>query len=223
VQVVIAGLANSYSSYIVTYEEYQAQRYEAASTIFGPHTLQGYIQEFSRLARDMVANRASETGPPPPDMQSQMIDLMPLAHADRAPMGKKFGEVVEGKDVLASYKVGQTVEVSFHGANPRNDIKPTSSFMTVERADGGSKDLKGFNVVATDADWETKFSWKCGKDDPLQLGFARTSEATLAWAIPAGEGMESTYRLCYSGDHKVAHTDRAIPFSGCSSTFEITV
>ena len=36
--VTIAGLANSYSSYVTTFEEYQAQRYEAASTIFGPHT-----------------------------------------------------------------------------------------------------------------------------------------------------------------------------------------
>jgi len=41
---VIAGLTNTYSSYVTTYEEYQAQRYEGASTIFGPHTLDAYIQ-----------------------------------------------------------------------------------------------------------------------------------------------------------------------------------
>ena len=40
----IAGLTNTYSSYVTTYEEYQAQRYEGASTIFGPHTLDAYIQ-----------------------------------------------------------------------------------------------------------------------------------------------------------------------------------
>ena len=44
VTLVIAGLTNTYSSYITTYEEYQAQRYEGASTIFGPHTLDAYIQ-----------------------------------------------------------------------------------------------------------------------------------------------------------------------------------
>lgn len=33
---VIAGLSNSYTQYIATYEEYQAQRYEAASTLYGP-------------------------------------------------------------------------------------------------------------------------------------------------------------------------------------------
>ena len=37
--VVIAGLTNDYSHYVTTYEEYQVQRYEGASTLFGPHTL----------------------------------------------------------------------------------------------------------------------------------------------------------------------------------------
>lgn len=44
VEVVIAGLTNTYSSYITTFEEYQEQRYEGASTLYGPHTLQAYIQ-----------------------------------------------------------------------------------------------------------------------------------------------------------------------------------
>ena len=44
VRVVIAGLANTYSSYVTTFEEYAEQRYEGASTIFGPHTLDAYIQ-----------------------------------------------------------------------------------------------------------------------------------------------------------------------------------
>ena len=42
--VVIAGLTNTYSSYVTTWEEYQVQRYEGASTIYGPHTLDAYIQ-----------------------------------------------------------------------------------------------------------------------------------------------------------------------------------
>ncbi|OXB53089.1 hypothetical protein ASZ78_002557 [Callipepla squamata] len=49
--VVIAGLCNVYTHYITTYEEYQAQRYEAASTIYGPHTLSAYIQLYRGLAR----------------------------------------------------------------------------------------------------------------------------------------------------------------------------
>ena len=44
VHLVIAGLTNTYSSYITTFEEYGVQRYEGASTLYGPHTLDAYIQ-----------------------------------------------------------------------------------------------------------------------------------------------------------------------------------
>jgi hypothetical protein len=47
--VVISGYANAYSQYITTPEEYAMQHYEGASTLFGPHTLDAYIQEFCRL------------------------------------------------------------------------------------------------------------------------------------------------------------------------------
>ena len=47
---VIAGLSNTYADYIVTPEEYSVQRYEGASTIYGPYTLPAYIQEFNKLA-----------------------------------------------------------------------------------------------------------------------------------------------------------------------------
>lgn len=47
--VAIAGYANAYSQYITTPEEYAMQHYEGASTLFGPHTLEAYVQEFCRL------------------------------------------------------------------------------------------------------------------------------------------------------------------------------
>jgi len=39
--IVIAGLSNIYTHYITTVEEYNAQRYEAGSVIYGENTLQG--------------------------------------------------------------------------------------------------------------------------------------------------------------------------------------
>ena len=42
--VVIAGPANAYGHYVTTIEEYGVQRYEGASTLFGP-------REFSQLAK----------------------------------------------------------------------------------------------------------------------------------------------------------------------------
>ena len=218
VHVTIAGLANNYASYITTFEEYQAQRYEAASTIFGPHTLDGYIQEFSRLARDLVNGVPSDAGTPPPDMQSELIQMMPLAHCDRVPHGSKFGDVVEGKDVQPSYSAsaGAVVKATFHGANPRHNQRPRGTFLTVERVEAEDKT----KIVAYDGDWETKFHWQAGKEDPLDLGFTRTSEATLEWAIPA-DAVPGSYKLCYSGDHLLSHTAKAIPFTGCSSIFQV--
>ena len=54
IDVVIAGLSNTYSDYIATPEEYNVQRYEGASTIYGPYTLPAYIQEFNKLAVALV-------------------------------------------------------------------------------------------------------------------------------------------------------------------------
>lgn len=44
IKVAISGLTNTYASYVTTWEEYQVQRYEGASTLYGPHTLDAYIQ-----------------------------------------------------------------------------------------------------------------------------------------------------------------------------------
>ncbi|KAK4943041.1 hypothetical protein LTR66_014639, partial [Elasticomyces elasticus] len=41
--VVLGGPANTYTHYISTPEEYGVQRYEGASTLYGPHTLDAYI------------------------------------------------------------------------------------------------------------------------------------------------------------------------------------
>jgi len=48
--VVISALANTYIDYVTTPEEYNVQRYEGASTIYGPYTLPAFIQEFNKLA-----------------------------------------------------------------------------------------------------------------------------------------------------------------------------
>jgi len=224
VVVTIAGLANGYSSYVTTFEEYRAQRYEAASTIFGPHTLEGYIQEFSRLARDMVAGRISDTGPPPSDMTADMIQLMPEAHCDRTPAGVRFGEVIVGTDVKSQYSVGALVQASFQAANPRHNQRPTSSFLTVEQVlrEDASNSISS-HVIATDGDWSTQFHWQAGPADPFDLGLSRQSIATLQWTIPSDGSIRpgSSFQLCYHGDHRDCKVNLLIPFSGCSSVFKV--
>ena len=160
--VTIAGLCNTYSSYVTTFEEYQAQRYEAASTIYGPHTLTGYIQEFSRLAKDMVSGVPSVTGEAPPDLTEEQIQLMPEPRFDMLPYNSsvKFGDVVEGKDVRTSYVIGRNeiATATFYAANPRNNFKTQSTYMTVEKKAG----LK-YDVVATDGNRSFSYEIAIGK------------------------------------------------------------
>ena len=89
VHVTIAGLANSYSHYVTTFEEYAAQRYEGASTLYGPHTLSAYIQEFERLAEDLFLSRNSSDDSQPPDLSKDQISLLPPVIVDTIAIGKK--------------------------------------------------------------------------------------------------------------------------------------
>ncbi|ELV10211.1 Neutral ceramidase [Tupaia chinensis] len=120
--VVISGLCNVYTHYITTYEEYQVQRYEAASTIYGPHTLSAYIQLFRGLAKaiatDTVANLSR--GPEPPYFKQLIASFIPTI-PDRAPIGRTFGDVLQ--PVNPKYRVGEVAEVVFVGANPKNSAE----------------------------------------------------------------------------------------------------
>lgn len=89
---VIAGLTNTYSSYVTTFEEYQAQRYEGGFTLFGPHTLDVYIQEITRLVRDMVAGAPPEPERVrPPNLLAKQWSLVPPVVTDSAGWGTKRG------------------------------------------------------------------------------------------------------------------------------------
>lgn len=47
--ILLSGLSNVYTDYITTFEEYQQQRYEGASTIYGPHTQRAHQQQYASL------------------------------------------------------------------------------------------------------------------------------------------------------------------------------
>ena len=92
-EVVIAGLSNVYTHYITTFEEYQRQRYEAASTLYGPHTLMAYQEQFSFLARKLAhGEKIKDEGPHPPNLHAKQRTFVPKVHMDRHPLGKKFGD-----------------------------------------------------------------------------------------------------------------------------------
>ncbi|XP_008941068.1 PREDICTED: neutral ceramidase, partial [Merops nubicus] len=213
--VVIAGLCNVYTHYITTYEEYQAQRYEAASTIYGPHTLSAYIQLYRGLARAIAKNTVQDLprGPEPPVFNIGNTTLLPPLTADRAPVNKTFGDVLQG--VRQQYRVSEVAEVTFVGANPRTSAENATehNFLTVERYTSASD---SWHVVQNDASWDTRFYWTKGL-------FGR-SNVTVEWHIPRGTE-PGTYRIRYFGHYKkrvsLSRTV-SVPFEGTSSAFEVT-
>lgn len=149
VQVILAGLSNIYTSYVTTPEEYQMQRYEAASTIYGPHTLTIYLSQFEKLMQAMYQNVTLDPGPSPSVLDSKVISLQPPVFFDSAPLGKRFGEVTHQPE--SEYHAGDQVIAQFISGNPRNNLQHEKTYLTVEKfmPDGN------WTVIATDANWET--------------------------------------------------------------------
>ncbi|XP_076257941.1 neutral ceramidase-like isoform X2 [Rhynchophorus ferrugineus] len=111
-EVVIAGLSNTYTSYITTYEEYQLQRFEGAATIFGPHTHQIYLNIYKGLAEALIQNKTVEDGPVPEDLdKSKLLSLITPVLFDTSGWFWNFGDVIIQPP--ASVTIGETVSVTF--------------------------------------------------------------------------------------------------------------
>uniref|UniRef100_A0A8C0EB53 Neutral ceramidase n=1 Tax=Bubo bubo TaxID=30461 RepID=A0A8C0EB53_BUBBB len=213
--VVIAGLCNVYTHYITTYEEYQIQRYEAASTIYGPHTLSAYIQLYRGLARAIATNTVQDLppGPEPPLFNIGNMTLVPALTVDRVPANKTFGGVLQ--EVRQQYRAREVAEVTFVGANPRNSAENATehNFLTVERYNSTSD---SWQVVKNDASWDTRFYWT--------KGLLGRSNVTIEWHIPHDTEL-GIYRIRYFGHYRkklsISHAV-SFPFEGTSSAFEIT-
>ncbi|CAL4067282.1 unnamed protein product, partial [Meganyctiphanes norvegica] len=204
---VIAGLSNVYTHYVATWEEYQMQRYEAASTIYGPHTLEAYMQQFAYLATNMVQEQAIPPGPSPPFMIDDQITLLPGVMYDAAGIGYSFGEVIAQPYPMVY--AGETILAKFVTGHPRNDPMLGRSFLLIEHM----VDQDTWETVATDASWSTRFVWE--RISSL-LG---TSSATVYWDVPE-ETPEGIYRIVHTGHYKTLF--RGIDeYSGTSNTFKV--
>lgn len=191
VHVILAGLSNAYSSYVATFEEYQIQRYEGASTIYGPHTLDAYLLKFSELAQHLVNGTTPEPGPDPPNLLNRQISLRPGVVFDTPPHSKHFGDCILQPE--EEYKPGSTVVVRFISGHPRNDLMTEKSFLTVERLIDEKNGT--YQVISTDSSLDTKFFWKRTN---IILGH---SEAIISWEIPL-DTKPGLYRIRHFGASK---------------------
>jgi neutral ceramidase len=204
--IAIAGLSNEYADYTTTFEEYQAQRYEAASTAYGPHELEAFIHAVLQLVRDMGTGKNSSSMPVPPTYLDKQISLEPGVIFDRVDIGKHFGDVT--KQPAPSAKSGDVVSVEFRSACPRNDLRTEGTYLTVEMQHGND-----WKVVAVDGDWETRFKWY------RHSSISAESFATIEWHIPAGTAA-GTYRIRHFNAHKNL-LGTVTQFNGTSNTFTV--
>ena len=71
--VALSGLNNMYTHYVTTPEEYGGQRYEAASTIFGPNTLNAYLEQYEMLLAALLTGGSVSPGPTPDDLLDDQV------------------------------------------------------------------------------------------------------------------------------------------------------
>lgn len=209
VHVVIAGLTNTYSQYVTTFEEYQIQRYEGASTLYGPHTLSAYIQEFQKLAAALISGKPVESGPQPPDLLDKQISLLTPVVLDATPIGVQFGDVSTDIPKNSTFKRGNNVTVVFWSACPRNDLMTEGTFALVEILKG--KD--SWEPAYDDDDLCLRFIWS----RPSKL--STRSYATIQWIVPQ-TAASGVYRIRHFGASKslfgtIKH------FTGSSSAFVV--
>ncbi|KAF5403355.1 Neutral ceramidase B [Paragonimus heterotremus] len=216
--VVLAGLSNVYSSYVTTPEEYELQRYEGASTIYGPLTLPAYVGQYEQLAAALINGSKLPPGPKPPFHLTKLFGLLPPVLLDTAPWRRKFGDVL--LQPLDTYsQPNDVVHVHFVSANPRNDFKQNGTFLTVDRYD---EDSHTWLTEFTDANWETKFHWRRSGSVDWLLG---QSMAEISWQVSNSDGQcrPGRYRIQHFGTAKPSPlSSRLRPFTGISNTFKVT-
>jgi len=210
--VVLGGPANSYTHYIATEEEYSVQRYEGASTLYGPHTLNAYINLTTSLL-PYLANDRPETmldpGEIPENNVERSLSFITGVAFDRAPFFRSFGDVLE--DVPGRVRLGQSVEATFAGANPRNDLRLENTYAAIEVQTEDGR----WVIIRDDSDWDLIFNWKRTSS---VLG---TSQVTIQWNIPDDGSVETgrMHRIRYYGASKTLVSGGINQFEGTSGSF----
>ncbi|KAL7793578.1 Neutral/alkaline nonlysosomal ceramidase [Trichoderma ceciliae] len=214
--VVFGGPSNTYTHYITTEQEYGIQRYEGASTLYGPHTLAAYIDRTKALLPLLRDDAPSgepdthETGPLPPDNSDRSFGFNAGVLFDSTSQSQQFGDVIAdiGKGQFAP---GEKVTARFVGANPRNNLRLEETFAAVEYRRPGEAE---WTTVRDDSDWVLIYQWR---RTSVIMG---TSEADITWEIEDW-AVPGEYRLRYFGDAKSIDGEMTA-FEGTSTAFMVS-
>ncbi|MBF6348257.1 neutral/alkaline ceramidase [Nocardia flavorosea] len=203
-QVLLQGYANAYHEYVTTPEEYDAQQYEGASTLFGRCTLPAYQQEFTRLAAAFAAGTPVARGPAPRDISHLQPNFVPAPGPDTAPPGSDFGAVLT--QPAPTYTAGTRASVEFVSAHPKHNPRRNDTFLEVQRSIDGR-----WTRIANEGEWNVRFHWS--KRPPA------TSIAAFTWDIPGGTPA-GRYRFAHRAD-RLSPDGTLHPVTGTSNEFEI--
>lgn len=208
--VVLANPANGYAHYVATPEEYQVQRYEGVSTLYGPNELYAYINltvgnmHYLEPGNNMLPDQ----GEYPPDNRQRSVSLIPGVILDATPLFSSFGKVL--RQPRKSNKLGADIVATFQGANPRNNLRLEDTFVAIEQQGPNGK----WACVRDDQDWFLVYTWR--RTNSL-LGY---SEVDVTWETK-GNAELGTYRFKYYGDAKRLFNGVA-SFEGSSDCFTIS-
>ncbi len=217
---VIAGLTNTYASYMSTREEYEMQTYAGGGTWFGPLQLSAFMQEYDKLAQAIVKDEPVAAGPAPLDLRDYQHNFaFDQVVMDDVPSGKSYGQQIG--EIEDKYEIGKdaAVEVSFWGSHPRNNRRTMDSYFEIINVETNE-------VVRRDWDYDTEFKWE--RDGTAY------SKVTVVWhlkdknadglpehhkAFPVAE--KGTYKIKIYGSSK-SLLGEITPYEGTSQPFTIS-
>lgn len=189
---VIAGLVNDYVHYLTTREEYSAQHYEGASTLYGPWTQAAVAQESLKLARAMRVGEPQPAAPAAGEPADLALVDGPVETPN--PAGPAGTVILQPP---SSIQAGELLEAEFVVGHPGNDFRLQESYVYVERelADGQ------WQVIEEDRTPELLYEWKPLLQVPVATErpqFSSGGSALVQWIIPANTPT-GIYRLRVEG------------------------
>ncbi|SNX81683.1 related to neutral ceramidase [Melanopsichium pennsylvanicum] len=225
----VSGPASTYGHYVTTQEEYSVQRYEGASTLFGPHTLEAYMDVFSRRLVPALRDEARDL-PLGPQKEFDIRKAWKFKTGvvyDNPPFGHSFGDVLEQpllsyptpnspNSTLSLFDTNPTVSsnsnitVTFVGANPRNNLRLESTYFEIQRY----TDRGMWSVERTDGHHSTTMRWT--RTNELH----GSSKVEVGWDIEPWT-KQGLYRVVYYGDRKTPFTGKIQPFEATSAEFYV--
>jgi neutral ceramidase len=221
--VLLTGLANEYSGYITTPEEFISQQYEGASTLFGRLTFDAYKEAFRDLGVAMASGKEAGSGPAPGDLSAEQIAWAPKVDHDEAPIGQTIGQILRQPEPTIARGPDAQVNVIYRSGNPRNDQRRNDTYFRIERDLGAGN----WGLVAWDGTPDTRLYWNPSAVAEPGIGpgcpdpeLCYWSTIRVVWNLPA-DAAPGRYRIRFFGSWKNGATNQIIPYEGTSNVFMV--